>query len=394
MRTLLLSDLHLGSAARTDLLSRAHVRERLLEAVSGADRVVLLGDVLELRHGPPRDALAVALPFFADLGRALAGAELVVVAGNHDNALIAPWLARRSEEPQPRVLALENFVQAADASPMLAHLAQAAAPARVVAAYPGLWVREDVYATHGHYLDCHLTLPTLERLSVGLMCRLLARPPASFASVEDYEAVTAPLYAWRQTVAQSVRTSSILNGVATVDAWNALRRSRRGPARASASVNGAAPVRRPSFVHARRALVQRAFVAAFPLAVAALNRAGIGPLRAEISVSELRRSGLRAMAEVSHRLGLDGSYVVFGHTHRAGPLAGDSDPQWADLAAATAGARLVNTGCWTYDSAFLTGRPGESPYWPGTCVVVEDSGPPAIERLLLDRTHEQLRATV
>ena len=394
MRTLLLSDLHLGSAARTDLLSRAHLRARLVEAVSGADRVVLLGDVLELRHGPPRDALAVALPFFADLGRALAGAELVVVAGNHDNALIAPWLARRSEEPQPRVLALENFVQADDASPMLAHLARAAAPARVLAAYPGLWVREDVYATHGHYLDCHLTLPTLERLSVGLMCRLLARPPASFASVEDYEAVTAPLYAWRQTVAQSVRTSSILNGVATVDAWNALRRSRRGPARAAASVNGAAPARRPSFARARRALVQRAFVAAFPLAVAALNRAGIGPLRAEISVSELRRSGLRAMAEVSHRLGLDGSYLVFGHTHRAGPLAGDSDPQWADVAGATGGARLVNTGCWTYDSAFLTARPGESPYWPGTCVVVEGSGPPAIERLLLDRTHEQLRATV
>src|SRR5438067_2944347 len=75
MRTLLLSDLHLGSAARTDLLSRAHVRARLVEAVSGADRVVLLGDVLELRHGPARDALAVALPFFADLGRVAARAH-------------------------------------------------------------------------------------------------------------------------------------------------------------------------------------------------------------------------------------------------------------------------------------------------------------------------------
>jgi hypothetical protein len=134
-------------------------------------------------------------------------------------------------------------------------------------------------------------------------------------------------------------------------------------------------------------------VTAFPLAVAALNRAGIGPLRAEISVSELRRSGLRAMAEVSRRLGLDGSYVIFGHTHRAGPLPGDDDPQWARPGDGE-GARLLNSGCWTYDSAFLTARPGESPYWPGTCVVVEDSGPPRIERLLLDRTHEQLRALV
>ena len=53
------------------------------------------------------------------------------------------------------------------------------APARVRVAYPGLWVREDVYAMHGHYLDCHLTVPTLERLSVGAMSRLLGAPAAA-----------------------------------------------------------------------------------------------------------------------------------------------------------------------------------------------------------------------
>src|SRR5579859_4806946 len=132
MRTLIISDLHLGSSARTDLLSRAHVRARLLEAASGADRVVLLGDVLELRHGPPRDALAVARPFFEELGRALAGVEIVVVAGNHDHALIAPWLARRSEQQREGALELENIVPATEASPLLARLAEAAAPARVV----------------------------------------------------------------------------------------------------------------------------------------------------------------------------------------------------------------------------------------------------------------------
>ncbi len=46
------------------------------------------------------------------------------------------------------------------------------------AAYPGLWVREDVYATHGHYLDCHLTIPTLERLGIGAMGRVMRRPAA------------------------------------------------------------------------------------------------------------------------------------------------------------------------------------------------------------------------
>src|SRR5205807_910042 len=110
-----------------------------------------------------------------------------------------------------------------------------------------------------------------------------------------------------------------------------------------------------------------------------------GPLSPLISVSELRRAGLRAMSEVARRLALDDSYVVFGHTHRAGPLPADEDAQWARAGEATrAGARLINTGCWTYDSAFLTARAGESPYWPGTCVIVEDSRAPRIERLLLD----------
>ena len=99
------------------------------------------------------------------------------------------------------------------------------------------------------------------------------------------------------------------------------------------------------------------------------------------------------MGEVTARLGLDDAYVVFGHTHRAGPLPGDDEREWRGRAPASAGsgARLVNAGCWTYDSVFLTSSPGESPYWPGTCVLVEDSGPPVLKRLLGDRTHAELR---
>ena len=110
MRTLVLSDLHLGSASRADLLRRPELRETLLRAVADADRVVLLGDVLELRHGPARSALAVAQPFFEDLGRTLAGRELVLVAGNHDHALIDPWLAVRAELPEAAPLGLEQLL--------------------------------------------------------------------------------------------------------------------------------------------------------------------------------------------------------------------------------------------------------------------------------------------
>jgi hypothetical protein len=357
------------------VLRRPEPRAALLEALADVDRLVLLGDVLELRHGPPREALAAARPFFEDLGRVLAGREVVVCAGNHDHALLAPWLATRAlRAPEP--LGLEQRIDARDASPMLETIAEWASPARVTAAYPGLWVRPDVYATHGHYLDCHLTVPTLERLSVAAMSRLLGRPAAAFGRVEDYEAVTAPVFAWRDAVARNTRTGDALNGLATVSAWRALGGEDGDRAGTSAL----------------RSLRRRALVGAFPLAVAALNRAGLGPLRPDISTAELRRAGLRAMGEVADRLDLGDAYVVFGHTHRAGPLPGDRLPEWRG----GGGARLVNAGCWTYDAVFLTSTPGESPYWPGTCVLVEDGSPstaptpPVLKRLLLDRTHAEL----
>jgi hypothetical protein len=234
-----------------------------------------------------------------------------------------------------------------------------------------------VYATHGHYLDCHLTVPTLERLSVAAMSRLLGRPADTFDSPADYEAMGAPVFAWRDAVARDAPTGSALNGMATVDAWSALR--------GSTVANGRGT--RRARERLARSLRRRAFRAAFPVATAVLNRAGLGPLKASISSSELRRAGLLAMGEVAARVGLDDAYVVFGHTHRAGPFPDDEQSEWRGRA----GARLVNTGSWTYAPIFLSSRPGESPYWPGVCVVVDDDGPPQVVRLLQGRTHAQLR---
>jgi len=372
MRTLILSDLHLGSATRADLLRRPELRAPLIEAIADIQRVVLLGDVLELRHGPIRDALAAARPFFAELGSALAGKELVIVAGNHDHALVEPWLVQRGEQTGAQPLELEQLLEPAQASPALALIAGWVSPARLRVAYPGLWVRPDVYAMHGHYLDCHLTVPTLERLSVGVMSRVLGRPASGFDSVSDYEGVTAPVFAWRDAVARDGPTGSALNGGATVAAWDALRGRRARNDRASRAALGW--------------LRSRAIAAAFPVAVGALNRAGIGPLRADVSMSELRRAGLRAMGDVAARLGLGDAYVVFGHTHRAGPLRTDSVEEWRGRS----GARLLNVGSWTYSRAFLTETPGESPYWPGSVVIVDDDGPPVLSRLLQRQTLAQL----
>src|SRR3954466_1344315 len=87
--TLVVSDLHLGGRTGADVLRKPEAREPLLAAVRGIDRLVLLGDVLELRHGPPREALTASEPFFRELARALdPSAEVVLVAGNHDHQTI------------------------------------------------------------------------------------------------------------------------------------------------------------------------------------------------------------------------------------------------------------------------------------------------------------------
>jgi len=58
--TLVVSDLHLGSRARVDLLRGSMLREPLTAALrDGIERLVLLGDALELRQGPLREALGL-----------------------------------------------------------------------------------------------------------------------------------------------------------------------------------------------------------------------------------------------------------------------------------------------------------------------------------------------
>jgi hypothetical protein len=125
---------------------------------------------------------------------------------------------------------------------------------------------------------------------------------------------------------------------------------------------------------------------AFPLVIAALNRAGLGPLRTDISGLALRRSSLVAMGEVVRRLGIGGGHVIFGHTHRSGPLPGDPLAEWT----APAGVALHNCGCWVFETYLMTTVDGESPYWPGHCIVLEDEGPPRLEHLLGDLPPDEL----
>src|SRR4051812_32166888 len=110
--TLVVSDLHLGGRTGADVLRKPEMRAPLLEALRGVERLVLLGDVLELRHGPPGEALTRAEPFFRDVAEGLGReAEVVLVAGNHDHQTIEAWLERRARGKRaPAALGLEQLV--------------------------------------------------------------------------------------------------------------------------------------------------------------------------------------------------------------------------------------------------------------------------------------------
>src|SRR4051812_39182528 len=139
VRTVVVSDLHLGARTGVDLLRRPAARAALLERLDGADRLVLLGDTLELRHGPVREALAAARPVLEAIGAAMRGGDVVLVPGNHDHGLLAPWLEGRGADGPPPPLSLEEHA-GPGATPATAAFAAMLGQATLDVAYPGLWL--------------------------------------------------------------------------------------------------------------------------------------------------------------------------------------------------------------------------------------------------------------
>ncbi len=301
----------------------------------------------------------------AALGEAMADGEIVVVAGNHDHHLIEPWLERRwlddagplglEQRGEPEGLAIEMLCRSFGA-------------AKVTFAYPGLWLRDDIYAIHGHYLDRHLTVPTIERLGVAAIEKTLGiitptedplDPPgqADAASLDEYERVQTPVYALLFGLAQGTIGE---------------RRGGADPsARLWAMLNGG---------ETRTAKVRNWVLGslAVPGAVGIANRLGLGPVRSELSSNAIGRAGFQAMAEACRVLHIDADHLVFGHTHWRGSPKAENRP------------KLWNTGSWVHASGLLGKTAAESPYWPGTICFVDDEGPPRLEGVLDELTRAEL----
>jgi hypothetical protein len=329
LRTLVVSDLHLGATHGRPALEDPAALAALSQAIAGADRLVLLGDIVELRELPLQDALAAASRTLPELASALGpGSELIISPGNHDHELLT--------HPE----AMAEVVRA---------LGSSGADVRVE--YPGVWLREDVYAHHGHYLDRHTRTPAFERLAAGAMGRFVKLSASETKDAQDYERVLAPIYAWMFALTQS--------GAGEVDSsegggsMRLLNRLREG--------------------HTMEVLALQAGVRSL---VAALS-VTIGPLSGDLSDRQIRRASLSAYGEVLQALDLQPTYALFGHTHRAGPLRGDDAGEWFT----SDGIQLMNTGCWVRERFVLEGMK-HSPYRPGFVVELDDSGPPRLVNLL------------
>jgi hypothetical protein len=232
-------------------------------------------------------------------------------------------------------------------------------PARLQPAYPGIWIRDDVYATHGHYLDVHLSLPRAECLAAATMMRFLGKPPQR-ATPNDYERILRPLYGFAYGLAQVLPVRRRRNGPGE-RIWGILAGEKKA-----------------------RTLRGRAAAASFPTAIRGLNRllhAGFDP---DVTPPAIFRGGLEAGVEMAIHLGIDDVHVITGHTHRSGPP--PDEPEWA----LPRGGKLHNTGSWVFATAFH--NPGHPPnsYWPGTVTWLEDDAPPRRVHLLRDRSHAQL----
>jgi hypothetical protein len=363
MRTAIVSDLHLGHGFGEDLLSDPEIRRALLEEIPMADRVVLLGDVLELRELKLASVMEAARPFFEQLGQALGGRPVILVPGNHDHRLAEPLLEELAFGGQP--LGLEQRRPAA-AGPVT-RIAAWLEPSPLEIAYPGVWLRDDVHAIHGHYMDCHMALPRLECIAAATAMRAFGPIPDP-ATPADYERVLRPVYGLTYSLAQVGMAPQATQP--SERAWRMVSGGNRAGGRA------------------RRAARRAAIGAGVPASVWALNRLLRADFDSDLSPAAISRDGVTAAIRMVARLRVEAAHVIAGHTHRAGPREGEATWALPD------GPSINNTGSWVFASAFHHPGTPPGPYWPGTVTWVEDEGPPRRVQLLAERSREELEATV
>jgi UDP-2,3-diacylglucosamine pyrophosphatase LpxH len=326
VRTLVISDLHLGMRLQRDVLRHRAPLACLLDALADVGRLVLLGDVVELSERNSGEALVVAEPVLRALGRRLGpDREVILVPGNHDRRLVAPWIQERGSR-----LAVDSSAPL-DATPELAAVSSWLAPAQVSVRYPGVWLSDRIWATHGHYLNRDL----LPAWAVGIAHGPLGRLPEEAARPVDYE----PAGGRSLRSAHEAISGALPEPLAgAADRLGVL-------ARAATMAKASRKLLRPELARANSALLSL----------------------------QTKVASIPALIHVTQSLGIEADYVVFGHVHRLGPLPGDDEAAWEGAGGKP---RILNTGSWVYEPLFVHDVTPPHPYWPGGAAILDDEADP------------------
>jgi hypothetical protein len=326
VRTLVVSDLHLGARVQHSVLARPEPLERLLAAVDDVDRLVLLGDVVELLERRPVRAMDAAAATLRAIGARLGPErEVLLVPGNHDVALIAGWIRSRAAE-----LTVDTRIPT-DATAALAAVTDWLSPAQVRVHYPGAWLSDRVWATHGHYIGRRV------------------RADGPRARPIDFEGASRG-WTLHRIEAGIMRTL---------------------PAPAATVTEDLAELARAFTMPAPRRVLHRR----------------MSPMTSALLALQVRRASIPTLANVAARLGVDADWILFGHVHRLGPLAGDRPPEWLGPGGRP---RIANTGSWVYEPLLVHHATPPHPYWPGGSVLFEDGAAPVARGLLDDLAADAL----
>jgi hypothetical protein len=260
-----------------------------------------------------------------------AGREVIIVPGNHDVALVRPWLRANG------VPAAIDAPLPLHATPALGRIASWLEPAGVRAHYPSVWLSPRVWATHGHYLDRHL----LPESAYGIGHGLLGRVPRDGATPADYELAGGPTVTGVEAMISRLLPRPLMS--LAEDVAEALRAATM-----------------PTIPHHR--ISPR-----------------LAPLAAMLLGVQMRRASIPALARVAQRLGADADWVIFGHVHRCGPLERDDPARWQSIEGRP---KIANTGSWVYEPLLVHRATPPHPYWPGGAIMLEDGAQPQVMRLL------------
>ena len=328
-------------------------RERLIEALAEADRVVVLGDLLELREQPVArvldDRRARAR---RPRPRPAAASRAVVVPGNHDHHLADAFLdqLRLEDQPGPRAAhrrraatpgllgRLAELLPAALAEPGLpGHLA---ARRRLRHPRPPGRRAHDRPAPRGDHVLGHAPRHAAPRARLAGRLRGDRRPALLALPRHRPGLVAAPR--WRRPAAPRAACGRCCRR----GGLGGFARGPRGRARrrAGAEQRGLRPL--PPRDQRRRA--------------ARLGPAGDG------------RGGATAWTSAPS-------------TCSSGTPTGPGRSRDATTTGARAsGALLHNTGSWYHEGSLIADAGPSSPYWPGWVTWLDDGGPPRLENVLQD----------